>query len=405
MKEVHMKLQRLSGTILGLIILFVMVISCEDDYPKSLYQPDEEYRANPVVEDIQPDSILGGVGIIEILGENFSPNPEENTVYFNSVQARVLNASETRLEVAAPNEFGDSVRIKVDVDGSLLFGEFFPYKVRPVLKTFASFQPGVTLYSLAIDAKGQIYVSMGNQQIRKFDPEGAPIKTFNWTYPFTNSLRTGPDGQLYGIVIGRIKFVVAVDTTDGSTENVASLSKNPSDLDFDETGAIWLSAGGSVLRVDNGTSSEVANYADIELDGIRYFDGSLYLLSYSEAEGYALWSAPVEGESLGEKTLVGNLTEAYGDTVEATSMEMDASGAIYIGTTSPHYGIVILDQSGNFTQLYPDLVSGPIYDMNWGAGSYLFAAGQQAVDGETVPAILRIDTQQEGAIRWGRENN
>ncbi|WP_456443041.1 IPT/TIG domain-containing protein, partial [Caldithrix abyssi] len=76
-------------------LIFLHISGCKNDYPPSLWDPNFEAEPDPVITAIQPDSAFGGIGIITILGENFSADPRKNHVYFNGEKGEVLEASAT----------------------------------------------------------------------------------------------------------------------------------------------------------------------------------------------------------------------------------------------------------------------------------------------------------------------
>ena len=76
---------------LVLVIMILLFIGCEKDYPDSLWDPDEPSGATPEIQEIvPPDSTFSGVGQIIINGSNFSSVPEYNLVYVKKLNSRTV---------------------------------------------------------------------------------------------------------------------------------------------------------------------------------------------------------------------------------------------------------------------------------------------------------------------------
>src|SRR5665648_10309 len=99
---------------------------------------------------------------ISITGNNFSTNPEDNVVNFNTTKANVVEASSTKLVVVVPdgiatNYYYDStVPISVSVGGQMVNSSNFT-----VLPTITGFSPGSGTFGTAITISGQNLSSYG----------------------------------------------------------------------------------------------------------------------------------------------------------------------------------------------------------------------------------------------------
>src|SRR5574340_271576 len=108
------KLKQIFSLII-VVALAAIICSCNQDAAPSLYEPEPKGSA-PVLSSVLPaNEALAGVSEVIINGSNFSSNPEENFVYFGTMQATVLQASSTSLVVKAPTLIQNSLDLKVAV--------------------------------------------------------------------------------------------------------------------------------------------------------------------------------------------------------------------------------------------------------------------------------------------------
>ena len=123
---------KLKAVLTGLAILVICFIACEPpEHPDSLFDPDAEFRPDPVITHIDPEgSARMGKDTLQISGENFSPVLEENTFYFGGIQYEIASAIDTLLKVKAPNIQADSLDIHIAVRGALRFAVWEDYSLR-----------------------------------------------------------------------------------------------------------------------------------------------------------------------------------------------------------------------------------------------------------------------------------
>lgn len=77
----------------------------------------------PVISSLEPDSGTAGTGVL-IHGQNFSPNPAENTVRFNGVMATVNSANDTLIDTQVPAG-ASTGPVDVTVNGNTATGPIF----------------------------------------------------------------------------------------------------------------------------------------------------------------------------------------------------------------------------------------------------------------------------------------
>ncbi|ACU03574.1 IPT/TIG domain-containing protein [Pedobacter heparinus] len=126
--------------------------------------------------------------IVTINGKNFSSNPAANIVKFNGVDAVVIEASATQLQVVSPSNAGNG-KVTITLNGQSAEGPVFTYKAAPaseyIVSTFAG-DGTAGLFNgaaadaqfrnpegLAVDAQGNVIVAdRQNHTIRKISPAG-----------------------------------------------------------------------------------------------------------------------------------------------------------------------------------------------------------------------------------------
>ena len=123
--------------VLGLALLLA---SCKRD-AKELFDPnDTAERVNPEITSIDPAGVwLSGIGELTINGTNFSDADSENFVYFNGQLATVVSATPTQIVVKTPKLVGDSLLVKVSVQGAWLYNEPFYYKLETAIEEYGGF--------------------------------------------------------------------------------------------------------------------------------------------------------------------------------------------------------------------------------------------------------------------------
>ena len=133
------KLLQYSFVVMATTICFIAGCTKYED-PAPIYATDVAYRANPSISSLLPgDTASVGVREISILGENFSTNIPDNQLYFNKSIATIKSATPTKLVVYRPVIFGDSVTVKVVVNGALSVNTYSKfYKIKQPIYPYDS---------------------------------------------------------------------------------------------------------------------------------------------------------------------------------------------------------------------------------------------------------------------------
>lgn len=412
-----------------LLPALVILASCTRE-ADSLFDPEEQYRPDPVITEITPDSALAGITEITIAGEHFSPNPDENVIFFKEdpktevvQRGSVLSASANELRVVSPPLYSDSVQIKLSVLGALKYAVVSNYKLMPAVETISlrldSDAPNMNIvaHGVAIDQYEDAYVlanvynpTSASKVVRKLPFDGSFLRYVDSQF-LTDGVVTGPGDTLFAAAdLGRTKFVAAFPPGEGSSI-YKSLSSAPRDLDFGEDGNVWIAAEDEVLlysKSGDGSITSLGSYP-LQLMQLRHVDNRLYLLGQTDKNDYSeqiIWTTEIqEDDVLGDPVeLVNSATATWLDTAHINSFALDADGRLYVATSKQQDGVHILDANGDHLEaLYPGLISAPIQDLTWGNQTYLY--GTQVVsDASPIESnLLKIDLQRIGSKYWGRE--
>lgn len=376
------------------------LLSCENDYPPSLYDPNAQSKPQPVVESvIPPDSAFAGVGQIVIQGRNFSPRPEENLVFFNGTRAEVLEASETQLVVKTPNLVADSVVIKIAVHGAELFSEPILYRLIAAVAEFGSLLEGEVAYGIAADRQGNLYVSVEGKVIKKITPQGKTSIFTNTSFLRANAMKMGPGDTLYAVAAAGRARVLQRIAPDGTASTFVTFPSTPRDFDFDESGNIWIAVGSDIYRVGADKSKAKADSYPVSLQAVRVFNGSLYVAGWSDATGeQKLWRSAIQGDALAEKEVVLDLASApWLEGAHVWCLNFAADGTLYLGTDHAE-GVFVVPPDGDGGVLYPGLISPVVYAMTWPQGQAMYAVLQVEGQGK----IVKINLGKDGAPYFGR---
>ncbi|HHM23832.1 MAG TPA: hypothetical protein ENJ23_02190 [Bacteroidetes bacterium] len=385
----------------GVLALVGIVLSgCENNYPPSLWNPNEKSGPQPVVtEIIPPDSAYAGVSIITIKGQNFDPEPVKNLVFFGGKKAEILSASATELVVKAPNVVGDSLEVKIAVHGAELFSEVVYYKLKAAVQVFGKLGETDVVYAIAVDSEENLYIDLEGKKIKKIARDGTTTHYADVGFLKANSMRMGPNNILYAAVtLGRLKKISAI-SPDGVESTFVTLAAIPYDLDFDQSGNMWVAAGKDVYLVKpNKSKSKVGSFA-AKLRRIKLFNGYVYVLGGAAGQ-QKIWRAEIQGETLGTPEEFVDLGAAsWLEGAEVFSFTFAEDGDLFLGTDHSPDAIFILHADGSHEILFESLIGPRIFDLVWGQGNYLYAA--QQLDGSS--NVLKIDVGKKGAPYYGRQ--
>jgi hypothetical protein len=206
--------------LLGLLAVAVLAglwIGCSEEAPPSLYDPNYVSGPQPKVTAIAPAAnALAGVTVLTLTGENFQTGIAQNMVFFNTTVATITSATATQLVLRAPYVVGDSVKVKVAVQGADLFSTPYIYKLgAPTEDKFGNFGQSDELASMECDVAGNIYVSMLSSGLGtgvwKFTPDGTKGTTvysnaFSAAVGSWKGMKFGPGGAIFCVAARAIIF-------------------------------------------------------------------------------------------------------------------------------------------------------------------------------------------------------
>lgn len=406
-------MKRILVKLLLVVSAVIIVSGCENDYPDSIYNADESFKPNPVITNISPESAFAGVDTLDIIGENFSSDASDITIYFNGQLGEVISATPTLIRVVPANIIGDSIKIQLNVKGALNFANYNSYKLEPIIINYGSFTEFDDIYGIECDKDENVYVSLRGKKIEKItqDLERSEYVT-NLLLEKTSQILFGPEGELY--YLNGVRFLVKIDPNGGDDGLFATLPGNAWDMDFDANQNIYAGGSGSAvykITLDKVVST-VKEYPDVNIKAIRVFDNYVYVAGkYSGSDANTplngVWRNQIlEGsETLGETEVVFDF-DANFPGFEIESLEFAEDGDMYLGTTAPE-AIIVVHPGGNFEALYPGVLSPSIYAMVWGNGPFLYMTTKEVIkkdDGteKEVSNVLRVNMRKNSAPYFGR---
>jgi sugar lactone lactonase YvrE len=400
---------KLHSILLVLIIAFSF-IACDNDYPGSLYNPDQPMRPAPVIQSVDPPgSALAGVSIVTITGTGFSSVKEENVAYFGTKAGTIIEASETSLQVQAPNEVGDSLMLRVAVAGTFDFSNEVLYMLEPAVFDFGGFPNTQAPWGLATDTDGNIYVSVtqGTQSagIVKITPEGEKSEYVPPSILRYNGMVMNAEGYLY--MVRNIRLISRVIPGGGAAENWLPMPVGTFfvDLDIDGYGYLWaVGNNANIYRVNQETKEYDEYPFAANAQSVRYYDGYVYISANTgigAAASSDIWRFAVTADGAigdAEKYFAFSAeyarTTAAGETARALAITFNDEGTMYVGTDGPD-AILLVHPNGTWEPMYPGLIQPVGSVFAWGEGPYLYYTRGEI--GTIAQRLFRIHTRKNGA--------
>jgi hypothetical protein len=420
-----------SKILLALAILALLFnMGCENDYPDSVWNPTYSSRPAPVVTSVEPPTgSFAGIGIVTITGNNFSPVLSENHVYFRGTEGTILTASATELTVKVPpisieSTEGDSVAIKLRVDGAYLFATFgaedyYTYSLQLAALQYENVDTLVhDLAGLAVDLQDKIYLfNRSNESIVTMSNPEDEVEDYGTATSGparATGMKMGPGGYLY--VLKSTSTVYRIPPQGGAAASYASLNSRVNDLDFDQNLNLFAAGDGGAIECikPDASDSTVADYTDYDIDALRVFNGYVYV--YAEYAGSSqdsvqagIWRnqiTSVDGD-LGPKELIFDWAEYAGEsgpTIRCFTILLD--GRIFIGQSKDD-ALVLLDLgTGQVEPFYSEILGPPFIYMSWGSGSagnYLYVNRRGVPKPEWQILRIALDPSFESAPYYGRQ--
>lgn len=385
-----------------ILLTAILMLSCENKYPDSLWDPDEQTNPQPIIDEMIPaDSTFAGVGQIVIKGQNFSATPDENLVFFSGNRAEVVSSTETEITINSPKITGDTLEVKIAVHKAELFSEPVYYKLIAAVAITGNLATNEEMgYAIAADNDGNVYVSIEGNVVKKIDRDGNTTHFADVTFLKANSMKMGPDNTLYAAFsAGRVKKIATI-ASDGTEGTYISLSAEPKDFDFDADGNIWVTIGSDVYLVKTDLSTTQVKTFTSPLKTIRVFDGYVYVSGFDDGSGEAkIWRAEIQGETLGTEEVVLDIASAdwlTGITVNSFTFSQD--GKLFLATDNFDAIFIFNPTDGSYENLFPGLIAANIYAFTWSNDNIIYGIQQLS----TASNILKIRMFEDGAPYYGR---
>jgi len=352
-------------------------------------------------------SALANVTLLTITGRNCSPVAQQNLVLFDAVQAEVLQASATQLQVRAPNLVKDSIVVKVAVNTSQHFSQTMVYKLEAAAVEFGKFAPSESPSGVECDTAGNVYVSISSADVnligvKKITPSG---DRSDYSPAFTTSvsnwrnMRFGPGGAMFCVTARNIIFRIppgggasAIWLSGGGLTSLY-------DLDFDQDGNIWTAGPGSnIYRVRQDKNVKAFPFV-ATTRAVRVFNGAVYVGGKRDSLE-KVWRLPIiSADSLGPAEEYFNFSSLYGaNSFGVYSITFSSDGDLYAGTDAPE-GIVLIHPGGSSEPLYPGVLFPTCSAIAWGKGNEVYEARTGTAEAAT---LVRVNAQKPGAPYYGR---
>jgi len=405
------------------MLSFLWVMSCETDYPPSIWVEDDAGNPNPVISSLTPpDSAFGAADQrqeVVINGSNFMDDPTANFVYFGNMQGTVNSASTTQLTVTPPANFQSGLTVKVAVHGAYLFGTYgtestaHPYKLKNPVTQILGYDKYVVPEGICVDGANNVIITHG-KYMDKISPSGVIRTIGEIKAKATNNIQIGPDGALYYTYT---KYIMKTDTVAFQHTNT-KLATNVKDLDFDRNDHLYIVGDDAIYSANYSDLVTVvaADVPDYGFNCVRIFNDELYVAGKYKgtdpavAAGTFIWKYALDvnnGTVTGDRQVVLNWsTTAYAG-LAITSMTFDAAGKIYVGTEK--YSLLCITPTGSdyatgtIAKVYTSLLGGELaFRLFWGTDNTLYMSAKNDANPDKTK-MLKANMFEAGAPYFGRE--
>ncbi len=381
------------------LVLMLVMIGCEADVPPSLFDPNVTGNPAPVITAIvPPDSTLAGIGDIKILGANFSPNIEDNLVFFNKTRVPLTSASETQLTLKSPNAPSDSINIKIATRGAFLFSNVMRYKLKQAVWEYSDIGQYDDAYGIACDQDENLYVSLTTRKVVKITPNGVRNDFGTTSFLKAQAMRVGPDGYLYLSRLTTALYRIPL-ASGGTSVKWTDAPGRIWDFDFSPSGMMY--AGGDnndLYRIKpDGSGAAVASYPSVYIKAIQVFNGYVYCggVDKTTNKQYVWRNKIISDDQLGEREVYFDWSAKIDPVSEVQSLVFAADGDMYIGTNAA-IAILVVHPDGSYEPLYPGVIEPSSYAMAWGSKQYLYVNRRDDLNPER-KRIIKLFMQKYGA--------
>ncbi len=392
------------GFWLSLFFILSIGSGCEYDGPEEIWNPTLPDGLAPTISRIEPENSIAALEI-KIIGDNFSPIVENNSVYVGDNKAEIKSASKTEICIYRPNLAGDSLTVKVVVKDAYTIAKYSPYKIESMITTVDAFDADDAIAIIDIDAENNIYAA-SNTVIYKLTPAGERTSFGTYTGK-VSAMRSGPAGYLY-VQKPNSNAFSRIPPSGGKIQLYYTLPKKASFFDFDQSGNIFLGGNknGLVRVKPDSTASALGIYDEFNIKAVRVFEGYVYIAAEYAGNDpaipvTAIWKNQILNTNgdLGDKMLVFDWKNS-GDFADAEVLDITFSqdGDLYIASdyTDP---VLIVHTDGSSEPLYKDILLSPISNIIWGNSHYLYVKRNANYD---AVQVVRIEMNKPGAPYYGR---
>jgi hypothetical protein len=404
----HMKRMTVAAGFLMAAMLLLMT-GCKEDTPTSLYNPNYVGGPQPIVTSLASSNgaiYFAGLSTVTITGSNFSATALENIVFFDAVQATVLQASPTQLVVKAPLLVKDNIKVVVSVRGAAKYSETQSVNLVAAVTDYGKFGSTEEAVGIATDAAGNLYASMkiagAGNGIRKYMVGPDTGFTYAPAGGVTqwSGLKVGPGGVLFGARVQRAIYTIPQGASPVLWAQATGSSIT--DIDFDNLGNIWaVGNNANIYRFKVSDKSVTTFPFTALLRTVRVYNGYVYVAGKQDStEDVWRFKLASDGTIGATPELFFNLTAAYGAASTANAITFDTDGSMYLGTSGSQAIILVAPDGKSSNPLYPGLFSPSTITFAWGSGSTLFAVRSSAVVTNT---IIKINTLKNGAPYYGAQ--
>lgn len=410
------------------VLVSMFFMQCAEDPQKSLYELDPTYsqKPDPIITKVEPAAgAYAGISEVTITGTNFDPseNYSHTRVYFGGKKAQINSMTSDEIICIAPVIAGDSLLVKVQVDGATLFGVSEPYKLEYAQKDYGGITGAFNAYGLAVDLDENLYVSLGEGKILKVTPEEEQIDYLTSEQGvdgFYKAMKMGPNKTLF-----TARTVFIYQFPEGGTGTRARMTKSINDFDFDENLNIFYATKFAVYTLPSQNLADkidrlVADYPDYILNALRVYNGYVYVAgSYNgtsaDSVQKGVWRNQILNSTgdLGPKELVFDWESYFGAATvgipNILSMTFAEDGDLYLGADSTLISDAIMaihpNGSGqylpeNAEPLFPAVLMPPATTLCWGAGQYLYVNRRNVSD--DLKRVVRVTMGKNSAPYYGR---
>ena len=412
-----MKVRRVDMIVrLSMCAIVAGLFGCEYDGPAAIWDANQPLGESPVIQQVVPaNRAAAGANEITLVGNNFSADLDRNKVYVSGTEIQVKSASKNEIKVYRPNVAGDSLMIRVVVQGAAIMASHYPYRVDEVKFLVESLEGPIAVITIAVDRDENVYALNTQRIVRKVTPGGEASDYV--TLPtrinarFVTEMRVGPNGYLY--LARNVASFDRVPPGGGAPETFGTIPLTVEYFDFDENGNIFAGGRRGLSVVDpTGAATAVGQYDGYEIKAVRVFAPYVYVATrYTGTDPlipvWAIWRNRIESisGSLANKELFFDWARS-GDfaALPISSMAIDEQGNVYVGTNSTTLAtpLLIVRSDGSATEaLYSGILDPSAERLVWGNGNSLYLS-RGSVSAIRDRRVLRIDLGKKGAPDYGR---